>query len=99
MELSPHNIQRITKWIQSEVDYNFLNPCYTYAFQDDQVLLEQNDKELKQVCPHCLLVPRYPLFFLNADTSHVFHVSKNIGNINLCLKQFFLVQFASNLVV
>ena len=22
-----------------------------------------NDKVLKQVCPHCLLVPRYPLFF------------------------------------
>ena len=63
MDLSPHNIQRITKWIQSEVDYNFLNLCYTYAFQDDQVLLEQNDKELKQVCPHCLLVSRYPLFF------------------------------------
>ena len=62
MELSPHNIQRITKWIQSEVDYNFLNPGYTYAFQNDQVLLEQNDKELKLVCPHCLLVPRYPLF-------------------------------------
>ena len=73
MDLSPNNIQRITKWIQSEVDYNFLNPGYTNAFQDDQVLLEQNDKEPKQVCSHCLLVPRYPLF-LNADTSHVFHV-------------------------
>ena len=48
MDLSPHNIQRITKWIQSEVDYNFLNPGYTYAFQDDQVLLEQNEKELNK---------------------------------------------------
>ena len=46
MDLSPHNIQRITKWIQSEVNYNFLNPSYSNAFQDDQVLLEQNDKEL-----------------------------------------------------
>ena len=63
MDLSPHNIQRITEWIKSEMDYNFLNPGYTIAFNDDQVLLEQNDKELKQVCPHCLLVPRYPLFF------------------------------------
>ena len=63
MDLSPHNIQRITKWIQSEVDYNFLNPGYAIAFNDDQVLLEQNDQELMQVCPHCLLVPRYPLFF------------------------------------
>ena len=70
-----------------EVDYNFYTPGYTYAFQDDQVLLEKNDKELKQVCPYCLIVPRYPLF-LNADTSHVFNVSKNIGNINLCLKKF-----------
>ena len=25
------------------------------------MLLKQNDKELKQVCPHFLLVPRYPL--------------------------------------
>ena len=58
MDLSFHNIQRITKWIQSEVDYNFLNPGYTIAFNDDQILLEQNDQELKQVCPHCLLVPR-----------------------------------------
>ena len=48
-DLSPHNIQRIKKWIQLEVDYNFLNPGYTTGFQDDQVLLEQNDKELKQV--------------------------------------------------
>ena len=32
MNLSPHNIQRITKWIQNEVDYNFLNPGNTYAF-------------------------------------------------------------------
>ena len=62
MDLSPHNIQRITKWIQSEVDYNFLNPGFTIAFNDDQVLLEHNDKELKQVCPHCLLDSRYPLF-------------------------------------
>ena len=60
---SPHNIQRITKWIQSEVDYNFLNPYYTIAFNDEKVLLEQNDNELKLVCPYCLFVPRYPLFF------------------------------------
>ena len=50
MDLSTHNIKRIKKWIQSEVDYNFLNPGYTIGFQDDKVLLEQNDKELKQVC-------------------------------------------------
>ena len=62
------------------MDYNFLNPGYTIGFQDDQVLLEQNDQELKQVCRHCLLVPRYPLFS-NADTLHVFHVSENIEDI------------------
>ena len=45
------------------MDYNFLNPGYTIAFNDDQVVLEQNDKELKQVCRHCLLVTRYKLFF------------------------------------
>ena len=51
MDDSPHNIQGINKWIQSEVDYNILNLGYTIGFQDDQVLLETNDKELKQVCP------------------------------------------------
>ena len=61
MDLSPHNIQRITEWIQSEVDYIFLNPGYNIAFNDNQILLEQNDKELKQVCTYCLLFPRYPL--------------------------------------
>ena len=53
MVLSPHNIQRITESIQSEVDYNLFNPSYTIAINDNQVLLGQNDKELKQVCPHC----------------------------------------------
>ena len=57
MDLSPHNIQRMTEWIKSEVDYNFINPGYTNDFSDDQVLLDQCDKELKQVCPNCLLVP------------------------------------------
>ena len=63
MDLSPHNIQRIAEWIQSEVDYNFLNPGYTIAFKDEQVVLQQSEKELKQVCPCCLLVPQYLLFF------------------------------------
>ena len=45
------------------MDYNFFNPGYTIAFNDDQVLLEQTDQELIQVCQHCWLVPRYPLFF------------------------------------
>ena len=63
MDLSPHNIQRITEWIQSEFNYNFLNPGYTIAFKDEQVVYEQSEKELKQVCPYCLLIPRYPLFF------------------------------------
>ena len=63
MDLSPHNIQRITEWIQSEVDSNFLNPGYTIAINDDQILLKQNDKELKQVSSCCLFVSRYPLFF------------------------------------
>ena len=49
MDLSPHNIQRIKQWIQSEVDYTFLNSGYTIGIKNDQVLLEQNDKELKQV--------------------------------------------------
>ena len=62
MDLSFHNIQRITESIQSEVDYNCLNPRYTIAFKDEQVVLEQSEKELNQVCPYCLLVIRYPFF-------------------------------------
>ena len=52
MDLSPHNIQRIREWIQSGVDYNFLNPGYTIAFKDDQMVVEQSGKELNQVCPY-----------------------------------------------
>ena len=62
MNLSPQNIQRITEWIQSQVDYNFINPGYSIALQDDQFLLDQIDKELKIFCPHFLLFIRYPLF-------------------------------------
>ena len=62
MDLSPDNIQRITEWIQSKVNYSIIYPGYTNDFSNDQVLLDQCDKELKQVCPICLLVPRYPLF-------------------------------------
>ena len=39
MDPLPHNIQRITKWIQSEVYYNFLNLGNIIAFNDHQVLL------------------------------------------------------------
>ena len=46
MNLSPHNFQHITKWIQSKADYTFIKPGYTIAINDKQVLLEQNDNEL-----------------------------------------------------
>ena len=36
---------------------------YSIAFQDEKVQIEQNGKELEQVCAHCFVVPRYPLFF------------------------------------
>ena len=45
------------------MDYTFLNLGNTIPFNDDQLLLEQNDKELNHVGPYCLLVPRYPVFF------------------------------------
>ena len=41
MDASLHIIQRIKKWIQSEVDYNFLNVGYTIDFQYDLVFHEQ----------------------------------------------------------
>ena len=37
MDFSLQNIQRITEWIQLEVDYNFLNIWYTIAFNNEQV--------------------------------------------------------------
>ena len=61
--LSPQNIQRITEWIKSKVDYNFLNPAYTIDFKDKRVVLEQSDNYFKQVCPSCVLVQRYSLLF------------------------------------
>ena len=41
MNLSRHNIHRITEWIHSKVNNNFINPGYTNDFPDDQVLLDQ----------------------------------------------------------
>ena len=96
MDPSPHNIQRITKLIQSEVDYNFLNPGYTIAFNDDQVLLEQNDNELKHIYFHCLLVPRYPMFFKCGHLTCLLCLKEYR---NFCLKKYYLVQFASNLAI
>ena len=61
MAITAHNIRRIREWIQAEVDFNFLASKLSNAFQDDQVLL--NDQELKQICAHSFLISRYPLFF------------------------------------
>ena len=44
------------------MDITFINPGYTNAFFVDQVLLDQYYNKLKQICSHCLLAPRYPLF-------------------------------------
>ena len=60
MTISERNVQRITDWINKESDYSFIYPGYSFDFKDDQVQLE--DKELLQICAHCLSVPRYPLF-------------------------------------
>ena len=85
MDLSPHNIKRITEWIQSEVGYNFLNSGYTIAFKDEQVVLEQSEKE--QTSLSLLLISfTISVVLLNADTSHVFHVLKNFEDIYLSLK-------------
>ena len=61
MAITAQNIRRIKEWIQAEVDFNFLALGYSNAFQDNQVLMI--NQELKQICAHCLLIPRYPLFF------------------------------------
>ena len=63
MDLSLHNVQRITRWIQSEVDYNFLNPGYTIAFQDEIVLIEQSDKEFEQSLPSLLISSKISIVF------------------------------------
>ena len=102
MNLSPHNIQRITEWIQSEVDYNFINPGNSISFQVDQVLLDQIDEELKQICPYCLSVPRYPLFFKCGHITCLpclkeYRIHRSIFEIDLY--RLVLAQFASNLAV
>ena len=80
------------------MDYNFLNPGYAYAFQDDQVLLEQNDKEFKKVCSHCLLVPRYRLYFKCGNLSCP-SCFREYRRYKFMFEKFVLVQFSSILVV
>ena len=79
------------------MDYKFINPGYTIAFQDYQVLLEKNDRKLKQICAHCLLVSQYFLFFKSKHVTcfscrreyrkHIF-ILKKILPCLIC-KQFF----------
>ena len=61
MDFLLHNIQRITEWIQSDVNYNFFNPGYKIACYDDQVILQHDDNKFKQGCHHCLFVLKYSL--------------------------------------
>ena len=48
MDLSPHKIKRINEFIQSEVNYYFLNPGYTNAFNDDKFYLSKITKNLNE---------------------------------------------------
>ena len=59
--ISQHSAHHIMDSIGSWLQFSYLGN--TIALNHDQILLELNDKELKQVCPYCLLVPRYPLIF------------------------------------
>ena len=78
MDLSPYNIQRITRWIQSEVDYTCFNPGYTIALQDEKVLLEQSDKELEQVLPSLLNSSKISIV-CQIRTPHMSSMSQNIS--------------------
>ena len=55
------NTQRIITWINEEPDNSFINPGYSPVFSDEHIQL--GNKELMQICAHCLSVPRFPLFF------------------------------------
>ena len=44
-------------------DYNFINLGYIFAFKMIKFYLSKVKYTLKHVCPHCLLIPRYPLFY------------------------------------
>ena len=59
MTVTERNVQRITDWINKECDYSFIYPGYSFVFNDEQIKLD--DKELLQICAHCLSIPRYPL--------------------------------------
>ena len=86
MDLSPHNIQRITEWIHAELDYNFLTPGYSNAFKNKQVLLE--NQELKQICAICNHVPRYPLFYKCGDLTCL-----------PCLREYKRIRFTFKLII
>ena len=59
--MNTKNTQRITEWINEEPDNFFINPGYSPVFSDEQIQL--GNKELMQICAHCLSVPRFLLFF------------------------------------
>ena len=61
MTITERKVQRIIDWINKECDYLFIYPGYSVVFNDEQIKLE--DKELLQICAHCLSIPLYPLFF------------------------------------
>ena len=48
MDFSPHNIQRITEWILSEMDYNNIDPWDKIGFKDNQVVFEESDNKLNK---------------------------------------------------
>ena len=54
MSISARNVQRIIEWINKECDYGFIYPGYFFVFDDEQVQIE--DKDLLQICAHCLSI-------------------------------------------
>ena len=59
--MNTKNTQRIITWINEEPDNSFINQGYSSVLSDEQIPL--GNKELMQICAHCLSVPRFPLFY------------------------------------
>ena len=96
MDISSHNIQRITQWIQYKVITIFLILGIQLLSKMRKFYLNKVTKNLNKFALIAYLCEDIHCY-LNTNTSYVFHVSENIEDIDLCLKSCFLVKLASNL--
>ena len=61
MDISNANSDRIYQQVNNEPSDSYIKQECSHGFKQSSVLLKNKDKLFK--CPHCLLIPCYPLVF------------------------------------